>query len=555
MTSILQESFGGIAPGIDARKMADSLAQIADNCLFERNNLRALRYPKPTDKVLAASTKSVFPYQHGWVEFDERVSATLSPVANDAYARFYYTDSSYPKVRSNSSVYRLGVPRPEDGPTAALPAGAPEVVEDPENLLEIETVYYLVTLVDAFGAEGPPSLPSGGLDRYRNDPVVVSLPSTPTLTGYNFGAGALWRVYRSNTGTEDTGFQYVTDLPLATSTFEDTVPNDELQELLPSLTWLGPPDDDATLWPDGPLQGLALGPNGILAGFAKKTVYFCEPYLPHAWPLEYSITCRDEILGIVWTAGGLLVVTEGLPVMVGGSHPASLSMFTPEKGWAGTSRHTIVDMGGWAMYTAADGIVAVQGQSFTLVTEQLIMNNLWANMMPTGDNVLAGNAEGRYVLYWKRTIDDTEGCMILDLNQGANAWTNTTQHSDVAYFNTAHGRLMVRDENNYLAEFDFGSNMEFLWKSRVYTMPEPTNFAFLEIRANEYPVRVTIEAGENSWAGPVGESALTVRFDEDVTGPITALPSGFEATEWAFSVKDDREVIYVALHEDLTDTG
>ena len=37
-------------------------------------------------------------------------------------------------------------------------------------------------------------------------------------------------------------------------------------------------------------------PGGVIAGFAGRDVYFCEPFKPHAWPVAYSMPVDAEIV-------------------------------------------------------------------------------------------------------------------------------------------------------------------------------------------------------------------------------------------------------------------
>ena len=543
MSFLIQQEFGGVAPRVDERKLAPNLAQVADSCLFERSNLRPLRTPADIGVVLTSGVETVFPYNGAWLQYTNHSYIARSPIANDVQDRLYITGAvAYPQVRSGGATWRLGVPRPDSFPTGVA-GQIPE--ENADNLLEIEDVYYVVTIVDAFGAEGPPSLPSAAVTRVRNDPVTVSLPSVPS-GNYNLGAGARWRVYRSNTGTGSTNFQFVADVALSSTEFTDTVLNDELQEVLPSATWTGPPDDDTSTWPDGPLRGITLGPNGMMAGFAKRTVYFSEPYLPHAWPTDYTITVRHEIVGIVWISSGLLVVTEGDAVIIAGSYPGSMTVFTPEESWACTSEKSLVDMGGWAMYMSADGIVAVRDQRFEVVTAALVTNNQWSQTVPL-DGV-AGNAEGRYVYFWSQSPSQ-QGAWIFDPSEGVNALTTAAIYSDLAYHNPADNVLYI-NSGGRLAKFDFGTtNMTYNWKSRVYISPHPVNYAYLEVVADDYPINVTLSAGDNNRQGN------PVRFDGAVTERITCLPGGFDATQWEIEVSGDEELVFIGLYEDLSEVG
>ena len=58
----------------------------------------------------------------------------------------------------------------------------------------------------------------------------------------------------------------------------DQVP---LQLPLTSDLYEAPPND---------LQGICLHSSGALAGYSGNTLRFSEPYLPHAWPADYSYT-------------------------------------------------------------------------------------------------------------------------------------------------------------------------------------------------------------------------------------------------------------------------
>ena len=370
MTYIIQEEFGGVAPRVDPRRLAGKLAQVANNCLFERSNLRPLRQPLQTNTSMNFGTETVYPYAGGWLQYANWTHVAESPVPNDTASRIYTTDGvSYPQVRSGSNTWRLGLPRPEQ--PSATAAEIPE--EDPDNLLEVEDVYYVVTLVDQFGSEGPPSYPSNTVTRLRDSTVQVTMPPVPD-GNYPLGGAAKFRVYRSNTGTDSSQFQYCFDTSISSSNqaVPDAIPNDQLQEVLPSSTWTGPPDDDSARWPDGPLQGICLSGSGVMAGFSARTVYFSEPYLPHAWPSAYTVTMRHEIVAVVWISSGLLVVTKGDAAIISGTYPASMTVYTPEKSWACTSAKSLVDMGGWAMYCSADGLVAVTDSRFTLVTRATV---------------------------------------------------------------------------------------------------------------------------------------------------------------------------------------
>lgn len=559
MTYIVHERFGGIAPKVHPSKLAPELATIALHTDLESGRLRGLRVPAATAFSPNASVKTVYPYGGSWLEWNEYVSVAENPIANDVWNRLFYSDSQYPKMKVGAATYRLGIPRAAN--PNVVPPTLPVGAEDVESLLELEDVYYVVTLVDVFGTEGPPSAASSVVRRVRDQEVQVNFGALPS-GNYNLGVGSLMRVYRSNTGTEETVFQYVGETGIYESGFLDSVPNSQLQEILPSATWIGPPDDQSGLWPDGPLQGLCLGPNGMMAGFAKNTIYVSEPYLPHAWPNEYKTTIAGLIKGIVWIASGLLVVTDGAAVILTGSHPASMTVFSPEKSWPCRAAQSIVDMGGWAIYVGSDGLVGVDGSSFTLLTEQLMDANTW--QINTRPNSVAGNSEGRYVLFtdsgvWKLS-------MMFDPQGGKNALVSIPNTHSFVTHTDSESKLAIK-HGNYLSYFDRGTTREeFTWQGKLHVLSGETNFAYLEVHADftgGKSVKVHVrgsDSGTPFTAGfvPTGYPDVDTYI---VTSAITALADSTAFSRYQLLVTTAGisnpvdEVTAVILHEDLSELG
>lgn len=78
-----------------------------------------------------------------------------------------------------------------------------------------EARYYLTTFVSSVGEESAPSEPSLMLAVSQNDLVVVKQPPIPAFTHNEMGYDvAKWRVYRSNSGTTGTSFQFVKELAI-----------------------------------------------------------------------------------------------------------------------------------------------------------------------------------------------------------------------------------------------------------------------------------------------------------------------------------------------------
>jgi hypothetical protein len=150
-----------------------------------------------------------------WLEWSEDgVSVVPGPIPGDSTDRLYFTGDDYPRVGYVSSLvqgssgypvnsYRLGVPAPSGAPTTTVNGEADETATPND-------VSYVYTLVTELGEEGPPSSPSAVIELTNNQSVTVGLPGSQQPSGnYLFGTGALKRIYRSNTGSTNTTFQFV----------------------------------------------------------------------------------------------------------------------------------------------------------------------------------------------------------------------------------------------------------------------------------------------------------------------------------------------------------
>ena len=185
----------------------------------------------------------------------------------------------------------------------------------------------MYTFVSQFGEEGPPSAPSELYSIVESSDPELLIPAVDPnyIAGTGLASGGYKRrIYRVNPGSTVADFQFVKDLPegggIAYTT--DDVPSEGLGEVLPSETWIGPPNDDEALYPAGPLKGLLGLPGGVMAGFSGRTLCFSVPFLPHAWPLGNRINMTDTIVAIELVPSGLICLTEGLPRLITGSAPS-----------------------------------------------------------------------------------------------------------------------------------------------------------------------------------------------------------------------------------------
>ncbi len=534
MARLLIEAFGGIAPKVAPLKLADTLATQANNCRLDRGRLDVWRGLLRTDEILPVNTETIFPYQGKWLSWPQDVDVVGNLSANDIRDRLVISDDQYPKIRSGSDEYRLGLPVP------AAPTTEVIVVGDRSDLTSARTDRYRVSFVDAWGAEGALSSPSASVEVGTGAEVKVLLPAVPTGE-HNFGAGALHRIYRSNSGITEALWQLVTEVPITDTEYLDKKAPGELQEAAVTENWIGPPDDDTTLYPEGPLRGLLALPSGSLTGFSGNVVCFSVPFVPHAWPADYRVTIPDgNIVGLAAMPTGLLVCTDKQPFIIQGSSvdallavPVQSERFLPC-----VNKRSIVDMGNMVLYATSEGLAMAVGNAVQLVTDSFFSRHEWQQLQP--HTIKAWLYDGKYI-----AVYGSEGNgFIFDPQGDSHTFTELSENIASAYYRPADGTLLVGDSSGNLSEFDTdpANPMLYFWQSKVFAQPMPVAFTCLRVEAEAYPVLVEIKAD--------GKRLLLKNVN---SGSVLRIPSRSKYRQWQVSISGTTAVEYICLSDSMSE--
>ena len=422
--------------------------------------------------------------------------------------------------------------------------------------LDYETSY-VYTFVSAYGEEGPPSPASTVITTDDNMTVAISALQTSTsITNTNLSKK---RIYRSNTGSNSTQFQFVTELALSATTYTDVSKNSELAEVLPSSTWIAPPDDSA-LYPDGPMKGLLALGNGTFAGFTGNRVCFSEAYQPHAWPAAYRLGIEEKIVGIKATSNGLIVGTESTPYLVTGSDPSAMIAIKIETAEACLSKRSMVDMGETVIYAGPDGLIAASGAQASNITEGLITPEQWqSDYYPS--TITGFYWQGRYVGFYN--TGSGFGGFIFDPRQGTNALVNLDAAALI------RGGFTDPDDNelyliigNKIKKFQGSStNLTYNWKSKEFPMARHTSMGFAKVDAEAYPVTLKVYGDGSviynatiSTSGSVfSVTGTTPSFSAtSITEPVVRLPASVHKT-FAFEIETAKVVNEVCLGESIVE--
>lgn len=518
--------FGGIAPAISPRLLSDSAAQTAQNIDFASGALEPTEDDSASVFTLQNSLRTTIYYYNdaNWLEWNEDVDVVPGPIPNDTNERLYWTGQDYPRMGTVSTIvsgssgypatsYRLGVPAPANAPSVSK-NGSADADQIPND------VAYVYTFVTAYGEEGPPSPPSAVVELTDTEDVDVGMPSADHPSGnYNFGTGALKRIYRSNTGSNTTDFQFVGEVAFSAITYNDTTDAGGLGEIIPSTYWIGPPDDDSSTYPDGPMSGLIDLSNGMMAGFTGNRLCISEAYLPHAWPIEYRISTEEDIVAIATTNNGIVALTDGRPYFISGTTPATLTAIQINLPQACINKQSVVDMGEYVLYASPDGLCAVEANQGEVITRNVITEKQWnADFYPS--EIKAGRYEGTYVAIWDS--GGSQGGWVFDPRGQEDAISTLTASAVRGVFHEPKTGNLYQIVGNTITQYrGHASNYRTAtWRSKEYFAPMPLSFGFVQVLADNHPVQVKVYADDTLIAD------YTLTLSGSVYTQATATPSG-----------------------------
>lgn len=494
---IALNEFGGMAPGIEPRVLADKLATDAHNVNFDSGALGESTVTAVASGVfsgLSASCKSILRPGND----DTRLQFTESTYGvafasllsvSDKWGRVYFTTSSGPRftVSDNYSKggltlnpvnYKLGVPAPKYQITVGTPAYKPAAGE----AADLTYVAYICTFVDTYGHEGPPSNPSTQVQLPNNVAFTCALKFTAESLPQFPTTGAVRRIYRAAFDGTSSEWQFLADVPLALTTWTDNVALGSEGESLVSADWAPPPSELTHMTPVS---------SGFVAGFYDNYLCYSESLLPHAWPESYRFPLKYPIVGMAATQNGLLVATKGKPYWCSGADPASATPVELDANHPCLAATSIVDMGGYVIYASQDGLVAVSGSDVKVITTPFINRRLWlANFHP--EQIVAFAHEGNYVFsvgssWWMFNPEESGGFVTLGLTAVLPGALRQ------AYYDAPRDTVVLLNTAGRAFDIVSGAGGAFRWKSKVITTA-PVSFGSGRVLSSVYPVTLTVTA-------------------------------------------------------------
>ena len=420
----------------------------------------------------AADTQGIYKTDTGdWLAFSEPVSMVQSPNANDAFGRLYYTrESGGLFVVSPLDGYvelMVGVPKPPLSPDVTV-SGEPT---DPESTIEDRV--YVITYVNDWGEEGPPSDPTDFYEWQEGQTVTLSNFPVPPI---GFKEVVAIRIYRMAVGDNLAEWFFVDEIMADTATYEDTVGD--------ILLIQGTLSTSETDLPQLEGRGLTAMGGGVFATFEGNELAFSEPFLPYSWPDGYRLSLAGHVVALGFAGGVLVVLTTRHVWLVYGGHPESYALSRQTEVAPCISPRGVVSTEMGVLFPAPDGLRAVTGNSpSTLLTHRLCTSKEWVALF---DPLHLTGAYHSGIYYGFHPL----GGFALDMR--SEVLTQTDALADAVFVD---GLSLYFAANGSILEWDAGGGfLRARFLSKVFTTPKPVSLSAARVDAATDAVALLVEA-------------------------------------------------------------
>lgn len=565
--------FSGMVPAIDPHLLADQNAAYArDTWLYsgaldglpQKVHLHTMLNPAATlaYRVPVNDGDPTYLFNSHWVEFENANTDFIqAPVSGDQFRRFYWTSSSqqpvyntFDRLIAGLPPFLLGLPQPADISVVATGGASTTNVSRA----------YLATLVTEYGEEGPASNPfliNGKID--ATFAVTVGGVDAADL-GVSRNVKKI-RIYRTITSAAGTATYYqVAELDALTTpqTYNDTMSDAVLasKPILESTAWTAPPD----------LDGMIVMPNGIVAGYEGKNLYFSEAYRPHAWPAAYGLSLEHNIVGFGIIGQTLVVCTDGNPYTASGVNPASITTSKIAAFEPCLSKGSILSTEEGVFYTSPTGLILVNPGYAQNITKQFISREGW-NSIVNRAKVNAGRLGTAYYAFgagvqrayqWDTFQDDAfqmetdagsaDGFLIdpSNTNVGFVVLGETIDIKSLKNDQFSGELLIVKDGKVWWLDQSPGYKKDpYIWRSKIFQTPHLQNFSAYKAYFYD-PKDLVFNTPQNFDLNQVFDPAtqyavIRVYADGKLVsareirspGELHRLPSGYKASFWQIEIE------------------
>lgn len=456
----------------------------------------------------------------------------------------------------------------DDGPPSAAPSTPTASTADVQLWASVQSDAiqqnraYLYTYATEYDEEGPASPPVLELG-WSNSEWSIAVPDPPLADMGVDRNITKKRIYRTVAGTQGTAFFFVGEIPVGQGSYIDKLDDNEVAAHLglSSSIWFPPPVG---------LRGVLSMPNGMAVGFKDNEVWFCEPYVPHAWPAAYALTTEYPIVGLGVTGQAVVICTSGTPYVAVGVNPATMTLtkiLAPEPC---ISAKSIVSTDAGVFYASPNGLIQVtQSGDATNTTERWVTRDRWQELTPQANIAAIKLASGYFAFatgsaqqgYNIELATDTQSFTIWPQPGGHRiGYTDLTAPNDYDIANvqldpwTGIGLLI---QNGSIYYYDFSDSTPditpYLWKSKTYHFTAAKALGAMKIYftvpdgTTAQGTRNTAAFDDASWdtlaadqygiVRVYGDGELICQREIRTNGEVLRLPADTKYEQYAFEVE------------------
>jgi hypothetical protein len=415
----------------------------------------------------------------------------------------------------------------------------------------METRAYIYTVSNTFGEESAPG-EANVIDVTYMQEVQINIPTFPSFTGYvPFNQVNIYRTFGTNPNylelpVGSDGYVSQTSTISGTTQYLDaSYKASSAGSLLISQEFYPPPN---------PMQNLVALPNGVFAAFYGNTIYFSEPYRPHAWP--YSQTVPYAVRGICVSAQSLVVATNSGSYIFTGSTPDNMQQYKLPIPQGGIDPKLMLNIEGSVAFATQDGVVTVSGSQASLNMSQALFSredwrNRYSSILTSPSTAKMAYHDGFLVL-----VDSASPLgFIIRLDEAAGTYTQFNEQYDDMFYMPLQDTLYY-SKGGFVYRFRTDGYYTLDWWSKDFVFPDYTAFGALYIRSTS-SVTITIYADGNQYYTFTASGTGYYRLPSFGTIPAvgggqpTILPGS--ALRWSVRLQSSNLIQYVALASDMSE--
>lgn len=519
MTVIYHRAYAGMRPRQAPELLSPGEATYVLNARLDGSDIEPWNQPSTILALTAGSPiKTIYRFGQDlasetqyWFQFTTDVNVVKGPINDDTEERTYWTGDGYPKKTKASlatggtpypySSLRMGLPQPSYTPVVTV-NGTATNPNDPAT-----SVLYKVVYVSSWGEAGKPSAASNIATYRPGQTPRVTLPPAPSGA---YDITKVW-VYRSNTGTSSTQYQFAAELNVGTAYWDDTVASSALGAVMVSANF------DA---PDDSMVGLTSVANEVMAGFFGNQLCYSEPGYPYAWPIKYRQSLDAPIVAIASFDQTTVVSTKKSITLFTGIDPANVTATKLADTRVCVSKRSMIEAFGGVVYASAVGLMLIDNSGIRDLTETLMARKDWQAYKPESMQTFA--VDNRLIVSFD--TGTRQGCLILSMGQDANM-------AELSIVPTGGFVDRRNDElylvvNNTIVKWNGGAPYTATWRSGVTWLPVRSCMRSARVDADVYPVRFSLYAD--------GARVFTTYVYDNAP---FRLPSGYRAHRFYYEIQ------------------